>query len=257
MFSIHLRRVAALCCLIATVSFLTTSYASAVTYPSGVEEVSAPTNKYTSGRSRTIDSLIVHTVEGGTLDGTVNYFKNTDRNISVHYVIDKNGDVVQMVDSWDTAWTQNYYNSRSIGFEMVGYAGQASTWYYQPWESKYGTTYNNLRPNVDKLANICAYFIDHPTWKQGAKYDIPFQRIQGDAYDYPNNTLNMPGIGGHYQVTPGNKTDPGIYFPWDDLMLFVDSYLENNENIYWPVQVPEPASILLLSLGSLALIRRR
>ncbi|WP_432798664.1 N-acetylmuramoyl-L-alanine amidase [Poriferisphaera sp. WC338] len=242
---------------VAVCALLSTEASAQVTYPSGVVEDPAPTNKYTNGRSRTIDSLIVHTVEGGSLSGTVNYFKTTTRNISVHYIIDTNGDVVQMVDSWHTAWTQNDYNSRAIGFEMVGYAGDRSTWYYDIGDAEYGTTYNNLRPNVDKLANIMAYFIEHPTNKNGATYDIPFQRIIGDAYDYPGDELDMPGIGGHYQVTPWNKSDPGIYFPWDDLMKFVESYIDNDTNVYYPTVIPEPTAIAMLSLGLPALLLRR
>ena len=249
-------KLAAGCMLFIALFSITTPATAKVTYPKGVKWDPAPKNKYTKGRSRTIDSLIIHTTESSSLKNTVNYFKTTSRSISVHYLIGQNGDVVQMVDSWDTAWTQNYYNSRSIGFEMIGKADKKSTWYYQPGDAQYGKTYNNLKPNVDKLANICAYFIDHKLYKNGAKYKIPFQRIKGVSTDYPNNTLNMPGIGGHYQIVK-YKRDPGKYFPWNDLMLFISSYREHDKNIYWPKKIPEPASLAMLSLAGCLLLSRR
>ncbi|QQE09968.1 N-acetylmuramoyl-L-alanine amidase [Planctomycetota bacterium] len=258
-------RTAATCCAAFIMTMSLASQASAkVAYPSVVWDEADKSN-YSSGRyGGLVDSFAIHTVEG-SYAGAVSWFNNPKSNVSSHYVIDKNGDATQMVDSWDTAWTTNYYNSRSISFEMAGYAGQASTWYYQSWEPEYGTTYNNLRPNVDKLANICAFFMQRDP-KNGTTYDIPLYRSEEVALYHKSNGkvvvdkyLNQPGFVGHYQVTPWYKTDPGIYFPWDDLMLFVDSYLDNDKNIYWPVEIPtpEPSSLALFSIAGLALIRRK
>ncbi len=161
-----------------------------------------------------IDSVVMHTTEG-SLAGTLSWLQNTVSQVSAHFVIAPNGDLYQMVNSGNRAWHATYYNSRSIGIEMVGYAGLESTW------------------NVDNLATLAQVL----AWS-AVQFDIPVTHPLGDANDYPNNRLNTAGIVAHSQVQPGGKSDPGVFFPWAKVL--------NDTNAVIAASVPEPTTAALL-----------
>jgi hypothetical protein len=67
-----------------------------------------------------IDKIVVHCTEG-SLAGTLAEFQRTDsRKVSAHYVIDRNGDIYQMVNDADCANHCMGANAGSIGIEHVG-----------------------------------------------------------------------------------------------------------------------------------------
>ncbi|QQE09970.1 N-acetylmuramoyl-L-alanine amidase [Planctomycetota bacterium] len=259
---------------------LIASAAHAVSYPKGVVWDEAHTSNLTRGRAynsnyqvgqkNVIDSIAIHTTEG-SYRSAINWFNNSAANASAHYVIGKDGSATQMVDSWDTAWTTNYINRRSISFEMAGYASDQYQWTYASDEADYGTTYKNYRPNLDKLAHISAYFVDLDTKvKNGVTYtyDIPIAHPTESAeahYVWHPETeyiidkkLDTKGFVGHSQITPHRKSDPGKYFPWDDFMLMVDSYVQHGENRYYDLStIPEPTTASMIGLAGLALLARR
>ena len=170
-----------------------------------------------------IDSVVIHTTEV-SLQGTIDIFTNPANQVSAHFVVAPNGDIYQMVDTAKRAWHATYFNSRSVGIEMVGYAHQASTW-----------NDNNLASLVDLLS-----------WILDANPLIPLTHPSGDAYDYPGDRYNTPGLVAHGQVQPWNRTDPGPYFPWNDVLAAVDARLN---------ATPEPATLLLAAIGVLGVCR--
>ncbi|MEM6855423.1 MAG: N-acetylmuramoyl-L-alanine amidase, partial [Planctomycetota bacterium] len=149
----------------------------------------------------TIDSIVLHTTEGST-SSALNWLQNPASQVSAHYIISPYGTLYQMVDLDKKAWHATYYNSRSIGIEMVGFAGQQDTW-------------NAF--NLNKLIDVIAWLVH--------TYDIPLEHPTGDAYDYPNDTFNAPGIVNHSQVQPWNKGDPGPFFPMDSTLAAVKKRL--------------------------------
>lgn len=172
-----------------------------------------------------VDSVVMHTTEV-SLGGTLNIFKDRASSVSAHFVIAPGGDIYEMVDTRDRAWHATYYNSRSIGIEMVGFAGLSSTW---------------NEDNLDSLGALLAWIVT-------AYPDIPLERPVGNAYDFPNDQYNEPGIVAHSQVQPWNRSDPGRFFPWDDVLDDVASRI---------AAVPEPSSLLLLTMGIATLAVRR
>lgn len=67
-----------------------------------------------------IDKIVVHCTEG-SLASTLAEFQRTDsRKVSAHYVIDRNGDIYQMVNDIDCANHCMGANNASIGIEHVG-----------------------------------------------------------------------------------------------------------------------------------------
>ena len=55
----------------------------------------------------------------------------------------------------------------------------------------------------------------------------------GDAYDYTDSLYKKTGLVAHGQVQPWNRTDPGVYFPWSDVINAVSQRLAS---------VPEPTT---------------
>lgn len=67
-----------------------------------------------------IDKIVVHCTEA-SLAGTIQEFQKAgDRQVSAHYVIDRNGDIYQMVSDSDRANHCMGANESSIGIEHVG-----------------------------------------------------------------------------------------------------------------------------------------
>ena len=67
-----------------------------------------------------IDKIVLHCTEG-SLASTLAEFQRTDnRKVSAHYVIDRNGDIYQMVNDADCANHCRGANAASIGIEHVG-----------------------------------------------------------------------------------------------------------------------------------------
>jgi hypothetical protein len=67
-----------------------------------------------------IDKIVLHCTEG-SLAGALEEFQKTDsRKVSAHYVIDRNGDIYQMVNDTDCANHCMGANAGSIGIEHVG-----------------------------------------------------------------------------------------------------------------------------------------
>ena len=119
-----------------------------------------------------IDSIVIHTTEG-SLSGKLDIFQHRENVVSAHYVIAPNGDIYQMVDTKHRGWHATYYNYRSIGIEMVVFAGQAETWNAQ---------------NLASLRKLVAYLImKYPT--------IPASHPFVDAKTYPQCLFTEAGLG--------------------------------------------------------------
>lgn len=87
----------------------------------------------TGNRSQSPNSkqvVTLHYTAGYDLDSAVNHFLNTnaERKASAHFVVDVNGDVVQMVSTKEVAWhagrgvyrgQSGAFNNKSIGIEIV------------------------------------------------------------------------------------------------------------------------------------------
>lgn len=149
-----------------------------------------------------IDAVVIHTTEG-TYAGAISWFQNPASQVSAHYVISSTGEITQMVALEKRAWHATYYNDRSIGIEMAGYANDPNTW-----------TPENIQALEDLVAWLCDQYgilVFHPT---------------DNAYDYPNDVMDTPGIVAHAQVQPWNKTDPGPYFPWDTFIPEVQAIID-------------------------------
>jgi hypothetical protein len=80
---------------------------------------------HSSRNGARIEMIVLHCTEA-SLDSTITEFtENTARQVSAHYVIDRNGDIYQMVRDGDRANHARGANSNSIGIEHVATESQA------------------------------------------------------------------------------------------------------------------------------------
>jgi murein DD-endopeptidase MepM/ murein hydrolase activator NlpD len=113
-------------------------------HPGTAEPVSKPQIKafiqspnHSSRAGADIDTIVVHYTTAGNVSGTIAHFQNPappcpgnpSRTcpVSAHYIIDKNGDIYQMVKDADKAWHAAQANRTSIGIEHVAKVGDKLT----------------------------------------------------------------------------------------------------------------------------------
>jgi len=169
-----------------------------------MEYVSAHYSNYTAASRSASDMrwIVVHTIEGPASSG-ISWFQNPDANVSSHFVVDSDGQITQMVDLEDVAWTQGNgpYNDTGISIEMGGYAGET-----QFTAAKY-----------EAVADLCAWLCD--------AYDVPVRHPTYDlapcsAYDGQGGLIGHDQVPSPYDCSTvtGGKTDPGSTWDWDYLL---------------------------------------
>ena len=67
-----------------------------------------------------IDKIVLHCTEGSLASALAEFQRTDSRKVSAHYVIDRNGDIYQMVNDTDCANHCMGANAGSIGIEHVG-----------------------------------------------------------------------------------------------------------------------------------------
>ena len=145
-----------------------------------------------SKRSKPISAIVLHYTGSMNIDGTVGWFRRPESRVSSHYVVGRDGRVVQMVPEEEVAWhagrsamrphlpdgdphKEPNVNSCSVGIELVGTADSGFT------DRQLASLYALIEMLV-------------------ARYRIPPERVVG-----------------HSHVSPGRKIDPDGYdhqFNW-------------------------------------------
>lgn len=145
-------------------------------------------NKFKSGnydrRKFDISLIILHFTETKTFNDALNLLTSKKRKVSSHYLIDKSGDIFNLVDLDKRAWHAgesmwgNYddINSRSIGIEIV---------------------------NSGEVVRE-----DYTTRQINSLSDLLIRLLK----DY-----NIENILGHSDIAPTRKIDPGVHFPWQKI----------------------------------------
>lgn len=87
--------------------------------------ISSPNHSSRNGEK--IRRVIMHYTTSDNVGGTISWFQNPNSRVSAHYIIDRNGDIYQMVRDTDKAWHAYQENADSIGIEHVAKKGQKLT----------------------------------------------------------------------------------------------------------------------------------
>ena len=80
-----------------------------------------------SARSGGIDTIVMHYTTAQTMTSTVSWFLKPESRVSSHYIVGKDGEIVQMVRDGAKAWHAGGQNDSSIGIEHVARKGDALT----------------------------------------------------------------------------------------------------------------------------------
>lgn len=161
--------------------------------------------------------LVMHFTNMVPAKAVVNLFLDPSSKVSAHIVLDKNGDIVQMVPFDTVAWHAgvSFYkgysglNNSSIGIEIVNEGGVK------------GIGKNNERAS----------------WhKEDGHYWAPFTEEQLNALDVLTPLLvdqyNIRDVVGHSTITSGRKDDPGPAFPMSRYTQFTDLGNSVSEGAY-------------------------
>jgi N-acetyl-anhydromuramyl-L-alanine amidase AmpD len=149
-------------------------------------------------KSHTITTIVIHATDGGSMVGNVWWLSGGHSHASAHYVVARDGSIVQLVHLSDIAWHagNSKVNRHSIGIEHVGET-------YDPA----GFTVDEYRSS----ARLVAWLV--------RRYDIPVDRehIIGHAQVPDPNHPGEYGGSAHH-------TDPGPYWRWGFYLNLVRHY---------------------------------
>jgi N-acetyl-anhydromuramyl-L-alanine amidase AmpD len=154
-------------------------------------------NKTESNRTaKTITGIVIHDTEGRFI-GSIRTLQNPRTDGSAHFVVSRQGQIVQLVPVTDVAWHSGngYWNLHSIGIEHEGWAGRRA--------------YTEVEYRAS--AELVAYLAH--------RWGVPLDRkhIIGHAeVPNPNHRGWFGGVSGH--------TDPGPYWNWGHYMYLVRYY---------------------------------
>ena len=173
-----------------------------------------------------INAVVIHYTSSPDLGGTISWFRNPQSRASAHYVIDRDGTIIQMVKDEDRAWHagksslhgQNNVNDFSIGIELVNWGLlKYRDRKFFCWPSNYKRIYNITKFGSPK--------------KVGNEYWAPYPNAQIVACAHLCNSLRSKysieskNIVRHSDISPGRKRDPGPHFPLDKVIYESDPLL--------------------------------
>ena len=127
--------------------------------------------------------IVIHHTQNDTVEQALNVLTDSAREVSSHYLIARDGRVLQLVDDLNRAWHAGItwwgghtdLNSISIGIELDNNGNE-------PFPE----------PLLRSLENLLGQLVD--------RFRIP-----------PANVV------GHGDIAPGRKVDPSRFFPWQRL----------------------------------------
>lgn len=128
-----------------------------------------------------ITAIVIHYTASLSIEGTVEWFKNKTAQVSAHYVVGRDGRVVQMVDEKDTAWHAGHselegvknVNAFSIGIELVGTGDSGFT--------------DRQLASLYSLLEVLVF-----------KYKIPPERVVGHKHVSPGRKIDPDGFTGQF-----------------------------------------------------------
>lgn len=208
-----------------------------------------PQTNYLKGRAREIDTIVIHYTAGITIQDALDVFSDPTRQVSAHYIMGKDGEVVQAVDEKDTAYHaggcsktlctlgSEYMNSRSIGIEVVNQGYNCGTLKSDGtcpvgceksikscWADK---AENSLDKNYDKtkceITPRC--WEPYPKEQWGALVKLAADIIRRN----PGIKLDREHIVGHEEISY-IKNDPGPLFDLDKFIEDVKKELGQEQN---------------------------
>jgi len=172
-----------------------------------------------------VRELVIHSTEGTNVEGLHAWLTNDDERLvvdgellapgplSVHFMVDQDGNVFQYVDTDDTAYHARDHNRFSVGIEHVGWADDPATW---------------TPAMVEASAKLAAWINEkHPLVELDADHVVAHGSFQAD------------------------RTDPGPYFPWAEYLSRARAY--RSGGFVASLFGTGPASVIVVVVAALAI----
>lgn len=113
-----------------------------------------------------IRRIVLHYTTSRNINGSIAWFQNPASRVSAHYIVGRDGEIVQMVRDGDKAWHAAGHNDDTLGIENVAQPGDVLT-----------------KDQEIALIKLCKFLM--------AEYRIPKSMVTGHRY-LPNET-SCPG----------------------------------------------------------------
>lgn len=192
------------------------------------EDVSFKPSPNTSGlfEEGCPDTIVIHFTAGSSLESSVNVLTNPNSGVSAHFVVGRNGSIVQMLPTNKIAWHagashfegRSGLNKYSIGIELDN-AGQLMEKSDGTYESWFGKVYEQSEVFEARKSSQRAVGYWH-------KYtDIQISRTL-DLCITLCERYQISTVVGHEEIAPSRKVDPGPAFPlqkFKELPLHLES----------------------------------
>lgn len=165
------------------------------------------------------DTLVVHYTAGLTLQGAVRTLCDPASKASAHFVVDRDGSIVQLVGIDTIAWhagvsrhlSRSGLNKYSVGIEIVNAgrlnrtaAGEFVTWFGARVDPAQALQL------VHRNEDVMSWWHAYTEEQVESVCELARTLVAG---------LGLKHILGHEEVTPGIKSDPGPAFPLDPLRM--------------------------------------
>jgi len=195
-------------------------------------------NRNTNRQNWTPDIIVCHITEGG-FDGTISWITNPTSQVSYHYVVARDGRIIQAVELTDTAWS----NGTTTGTANNGNIN-----------SRLATVRErNVNAN---LYTISIGFEGRLSEKQGdlSKEQLTagvklITHIREEIKRIFNTTIPITreNIAGHSDITPRWKPNcPGQNFPYDEIIRQLkssESPEPDDETMKFEINGKQPTSL--------------
>lgn len=182
------------------------------------------------GRKKPCSVLVYHYTAGGSLDSCVKWFQQKD-GVSAHFVIGRDGRIVQMVKLCDRAWHAGSsvwkgvsdVNHFSVGIEICnwGILKKKGNNYYC-WPKDYSVIFDGNNPYEDKNG---VYWESYSDEQIRSVIEVTKSILKHFFI------IALDDIIGHEHISPGRKTDPGPAFPWDTVKSELKKWLDGEASV--------------------------
>jgi len=162
------------------------------------------------------DTIVIHYTAGPSASSAMNTFKDPSVKVSVHVLIDEDGNLTQLIPFNKVAWhagksawlDRNRLNPYSIGIEIVN-AGRLEKC-GDTWRSWFGKCYPENRVIRATHRNETTESWWHVYTEEQITATFELCKELAKTYD-------IRYILGHEEISPGRKCDPGPAFPLDKI----------------------------------------
>ena len=189
-----------------------------------------PSPNFSDRGGMSIEGIVLHYTAGGKAEGSARWFQDRASRVSAHFVVGRDGEVIQCVDldraAWHSGNAQMTYkgqlrsavNRFTIGIELAnrGYLqkGDDGRFYY---ESGRGLKVYRDGPEPQKATLV--FGPGHEVTGYWEPYsDLLLYSLHRLLKRLDNAGFEQVALIGHEEIAlpAGRKVDPGPLFPWAD-----------------------------------------